>query len=277
MIEGILTDVFVKTSSDMVVVETTAEGTEVTLAAKLAEILAEVALKANKTDVTTEINAAIAGLIDGAPETMDTLKEVSEALKANDDVVSALNDAIGNKADKTTVEALQTALTALQGTVDGLGALAAKDKVSESDLDAELKEKVNAAAEGNHSHANKELLDGITSDQVTGWDDAAKKAHEHANKEELDKIVSGDKAKWDAAEQKAHEHENKEVLDGINADKVAAWDKAEENAIDTVSVNGTKAAIDENKNVDITVPVVYAQATTPANMKAGDLLLKIVE
>lgn len=49
------------------------------------------------------------------------------------------------------------------------GALAGKDVVSEGDLDASLKEKVNAAAEGNHSHANKAFLDtlsGATDDEV---------------------------------------------------------------------------------------------------------------
>lgn len=40
----------------------------------------------------------------------------------------------------------------------------------EADLDAALKEKVNAAAEGNHSHANKAFLDtlsGATDEEVT--------------------------------------------------------------------------------------------------------------
>lgn len=42
--------------------------------------------------------------------------------------------------------------------------------VAETDLDAALKEKVNAAAEGNHSHANKAFLDtlsGATDEEVT--------------------------------------------------------------------------------------------------------------
>lgn len=50
------------------------------------------------------------------------------------------------------------------------GALASKDIVAESDLDSSLKEKVNAAAEGNHSHANKAFLDtlsGATDAEVT--------------------------------------------------------------------------------------------------------------
>ena len=50
------------------------------------------------------------------------------------------------------------------------GKLAGKDIVTETDLDAALKEKVNAASEGNHSHANKAFLDtlsGATDEEVT--------------------------------------------------------------------------------------------------------------
>lgn len=50
------------------------------------------------------------------------------------------------------------------------GKLAGKNIVAEADLDAALKEKVNAAAEGNHSHANKAFLDtlsGATDEEVT--------------------------------------------------------------------------------------------------------------
>lgn len=45
-----------------------------------------------------------------------------------------------------------------------------KDIVAETDLDTALKEKINAAAEGNHSHANKAFLDtlsGATDEEVT--------------------------------------------------------------------------------------------------------------
>lgn len=71
-----------------------------------------------------------------------------------------------------------------------VGTLAGKNEVAENDLNATLKEKVNAAAEGNHSHANKA---------------------------ELDKIAAGDKAKWDAAEQNA-----KDYADGLATNYDAA-------------------------------------------------------
>ena len=61
------------------------------------------------------------------------------------------------------------------------GALAKKSTVSESDLDTALAEKVNAAAEGNHSHSNKTVLDGITSAKVSAWDSAEANAKTYAD------------------------------------------------------------------------------------------------
>ena len=42
---------------------------------------------------------SITGLINGAPTTLDTLKEIADAMAENEDVVAALDQAIGNKAD----------------------------------------------------------------------------------------------------------------------------------------------------------------------------------
>ena len=63
------------------------------------------------TDAKSHADKKVAALVNGAPETMDTLKEVSDALDANKDVVDALNAAIGNKAN-------QSDLTAHTGNVD---------------------------------------------------------------------------------------------------------------------------------------------------------------
>lgn len=82
-------------------------------------------------------------------------------------------------------------------TLLGLGSLAYKSEVAEGDLSTALKEKVNAAAEGNHSHSNKALLDTYTQTEANLADAVAKK-HAHANADELAKIADGDKAKWDA-------------------------------------------------------------------------------
>ena len=50
-------------------------------------------------DAKAYTDQEVAALVDGAPETMNTLKEVSDALKENEDVVTALNEAIGKKAN----------------------------------------------------------------------------------------------------------------------------------------------------------------------------------
>ena len=61
------------------------------------------------------------------------------------------------------------------------GALASLDEVTEENLDSALKAKVNAAAEGNHSHANKTVLDGITSEKVAAWDAAEQNAKNYVD------------------------------------------------------------------------------------------------
>lgn len=217
-IEGVIYEIMVKTGAANVYVDDTT-----TLSAKLAEIIADLALKATKTELTdglagkansshthaqsevtgletalsdrpttsamnTAISTAISGLIDGAPETYDTLKEIAEYIASDKTAMDTLNAAIGNKADKTAFEAVKA-------TVDALGALASKDKVAETDLADELKEKVNAASEGNHSHNNKALLD--TYDQTNAdLKTAVEQTHTHANKATIDKITEDNLTAW---------------------------------------------------------------------------------
>lgn len=116
-----------------------------------------------------------------------------------DDAITALN--VGQYALAADLTALAGRVSALEETAAGLGSMATKNEISEADLSAELAEKVNASAEGNHSHANKE---------------------------ELDKIAVGDKAKWDAAEQNAKDYADglNEAMDGrmqAVEGNVAAW------------------------------------------------------
>ena len=79
------------------------------LSAKLAAMIAALNLKAttdtlNKTieDLRTELKKYSddkdAALINGAPETLDTLKEIADALAENDEIIAAINAAIGLKA-----------------------------------------------------------------------------------------------------------------------------------------------------------------------------------
>lgn len=160
-IDGILQELLTKSNGENVTV--TYDGESMTLTAALAKILAGISALPSGGDVDAKISAAVSALIGGAPETYDTLKEIADYISTHEDVVTALNSAIGAKAS-------QTDFNLLKATVDGLGALATKSQVTEADLDTALKAKVNAAAEGNHAHENKDVLDGLTAEKVAAWD-----------------------------------------------------------------------------------------------------------
>ena len=116
----------------------------------------------------------------------------------------------------------------------GLGDLAYLSEVAESNLNSDLAKKINDAVAIQHSHSNKDVIDGITSDKVSAWDSAEQNAKDYADdldeamdlrvqaleaidhshtfvESELNKIVDGDVAKWNAAEQNA-----KDYADGLN-------------------------------------------------------------
>ena len=150
-VEGVLCDLIGKSNGENVSV--TYGGTEMTLAAALAKILTDVAALPTDADVTAAVTALKQEMLGETPvEAYNTFTELANYIETHQDAADALTAAIGTKAN-------QSDLTALQNTVNALGALATKSTVSESDLDSALKEKVNAASEGNHSHGNKALLD----------------------------------------------------------------------------------------------------------------------
>lgn len=130
------------------------------------------ATAATKTDITAL----------GIPA-QDTTYDEATTSKAGLMPASAVTKLAGieDGADANIIESVKVngaALTVTDKAVDITvpdGALADKDKVSESDFDSALAAK------------------------VVNWDDAVTKEHTHSNKAELDLIASGDKAKWDAA------------------------------------------------------------------------------
>lgn len=161
-INGVLTELLVKTSAEQVYLNDTTN-----LASKLTEMISAINERAKTADMNTAISQAIDALRaellgTDAKEAYDTFTELAAYIASHGDITEALNAAIGNKADRSTV-------TEIQNVINALGSLANKNAVSESDLDSALKEKVNAAAHGNHSHANKAVLDGITSALVDSW------------------------------------------------------------------------------------------------------------
>lgn len=183
-LEGVLYDILVKTNVENVYYDDTT-----TLAAKLAEILTALAGKATPADVTTAVTALKQEILGDVPvEAYDTFTELAKYIEEHQEAANALTAAIGEKASQASVNAITE-------TLNKLGALANKNTVSEDDLDTDLKEKVNAASEGNHSHLNKALLDTYdqTNDELK---DAVAKKHEHANKDVLDGITEETVAGW---------------------------------------------------------------------------------
>lgn len=70
------------------------------------EIKTELAKKANSTDVTKEISDKIAEVVSDAPESFNTLKEISDWISGHENDASAMNSAI--KDNKNAITTLQT-------------------------------------------------------------------------------------------------------------------------------------------------------------------------
>lgn len=97
----------------------------------------------------------IADLIDGAPETLDTLKEISDAISASKSVEEALNKAIGTKADQTELDA---------HTGNDTIHITSTERTNWNDANSKK-----------HTHSNKSVLDGISAVDVTNWNKVSNK------------------------------------------------------------------------------------------------------
>ena len=96
--------------------------------------------KADKTNVTEQITALKQEIMGDLPvEAYDTFTELAAYIEEHQEAADALTAAIGNKADKTVVDDILTV-------INGLGALANKDKVAKDDLDASLQTELDAKA-----------------------------------------------------------------------------------------------------------------------------------
>ncbi len=164
----------------------------------------------------TYADKKIADLIGGAPETLDTLKEVADALEANADVVEALDAAIGTKAS---TEALQAHINhksnphGVDKTDVGLGNV--ENKTGAAIRGEMTKAEVTAAL--GYTPPKTDTTYGAASTSAAGLMSAADKA-------KLDGIAAGAQVNSDAA---------KKVLDsGNNTAITFAYSKS---GLDTAS------------------------------------------
>ena len=165
-------------------------------------------------------------------------------------------------------------------TLLGLGSMAYKSEVAEGDLSAELKAKVNASAEANHSHSNKDVIDGITAEKVAAWDSAEKNAkdyadgldkamdervkvvegtsHTHANKALLDTYTQTEANLADAVAKKHSHTFNETELNKIVEGDVAKWNavvadhltSADKTTLENAIKEAKKAGTDANTNIE---------------------------
>lgn len=171
-----------------------AEGVESGFETRIANVESAVAVDGA---IDGRISAAVAAETQRATDVeggLDTRLQAVEGKLGTGDgsvdskIATAKQEAIDTAAGDATTKA-NTAETNAKGYADGLNSV--------------MSDRVDALEAIDHDHSNKDVLDGITAEKVTGWDNASAKVHEHSNLS---------------------------VLEGITSDKVSAWDKAEGNA-----------------------------------------------
>ena len=74
--------------------------------------------------IVGEIDKAVADLVNGAPETLDTIKEVADAIEENGDAITALNEIVAT--NKGAIDAVQAAHQATADKLDKLDQVAVK-------------------------------------------------------------------------------------------------------------------------------------------------------
>ena len=181
----------------------------------------------------------IADLINGAPESMDTLKEVADAIAANEGVMDALNAAIGTKAAQAELDG-HTGNTTIH-------------------ITATERTGWNGAVNAKHSHANKTLLDTYTQTEAN-LKSAVDNKHSHSNKTVIDKITQAMLDTWDTVSSKAaavHKHVKADITDfPVSLKNPTAL---------TLKLNGTAAATydgSDAKEVNVTSASIGAAAAS---------------
>ena len=196
----------------------------------------------------------VTGMQEDISENASAIEGVAGRMTTAEGKITAVEGAVATKAEQSAldeaVEALEgvdagfeTRIAALEGKFgDGEGnveaqiATAKQEAIDAAAADATTKantaesnakgyadglnntmnDRVEALEAIDHDHTNKTVLDGITAEKVTGWDNASAKVHEHSNLSVLEGITSAKVTAWDAAEGNA-----KTFAQGLN-DAVAA-------------------------------------------------------
>ena len=136
----------------------------------------------------SKIHTLLQGKVDKVDGKGLSANDLTAALKGNYDAAYTHSQAAHAPADAEKNIIVGVQVNGSDLTPDGsrkvnvrvpTGALAGKSQVSETDLDDALKEKVNSASEGNHSHNNKAVLDQIEQADLDKLDGIAAGANKY--------------------------------------------------------------------------------------------------
>ena len=154
---------------------------------------------AKKLATESYVNNKVSGLVDSAPETLDTLKELATALGNDPNFATTISNQIGNKVDK----------------VDGKG-------LSTNDLTDALKSNYDAAythSQSAHAPSNAQKNSDITKAEIEAKLTGNVTTHTHSQYLTEHQDISGL-----ALKSELHTHSNKAILDAITSDKINSWD-----------------------------------------------------
>lgn len=132
-LDGEIQDLIAKSNDDNVVIAY--DGKEITLTAFIKILLDLINARTSPAQATALAQAEIEKLIGGAPENLDTLKEIADYIANNDDVLELLNEALTNKVDKVVGMGLSEANFTVE-----LRHRLTNEVLIHSDIDTEFKE-----------------------------------------------------------------------------------------------------------------------------------------
>ena len=146
-----------------------------------------------------EIEARIADLVDGAPDALNTLREIAELASSNKTVQEQLTEAIAGKADKTHTHS-QSQVTGLS---TALGKKADKTHTHETSQVVGLDNALSGKADKAHTHAQGDIT-GLS----TSLSNKADKTHTHSQSQ-----ITGLSTALSGKANTSHEHTTADITD----------------------------------------------------------------
>ena len=141
------------------------------------------ALLASKTEVTSSIDALRQELLGDTPvEAYNTFTELAAYIEEHQDAADAWVTAVGNKADKAT-------------TLAGYGIT---DAYTKTDVDTKISEAISSATGGESAADVKASLEAYETSNNTRVGDLEADSHTHANKDVLDGITAATVKAWNS-------------------------------------------------------------------------------